>query len=134
MHSFGYRANALITLGVTVLALMCAMASLSDNLNSPTPSAQVQVCLSLSLTTLIQFCFFFKIWGICLSDPMCLFVLSFQVLNVNWFQKQRNGNEEVINFFFFLISLNFLDFGHLYYNVLIVLWAFRLYRKIKIFN
>ena len=48
MHSFGYRANALITLGVTVLALMCAMASLSDNLNSPTPSAQVQVCLSLS--------------------------------------------------------------------------------------
>ncbi|XP_050240443.1 signal peptidase complex subunit 3B-like isoform X1 [Quercus robur] len=59
MHSFGYRANALITLGVTVLALMCAMASLSDNLNSPTPSAQVQV------------------------------------LNVNWFQKQRNGNEEV---------------------------------------
>ncbi|KAF3962466.1 hypothetical protein CMV_013017 [Castanea mollissima] len=59
MHSFGYRANALITLGVTVLALMCAMASLSDNLNFPTPSAQVQV------------------------------------LNVNWFQKQRNGNEEV---------------------------------------
>ena len=50
MHSFGYRANALITLGVTVLALMCAMASLSDNLNSPTPSAQVQVSLSLSLS------------------------------------------------------------------------------------
>ncbi|KAK7817738.1 signal peptidase complex subunit 3b [Quercus suber] len=62
MHSFGYRANALITLGVTVLALMCAMASLSDNLNSPIPSAQVQV------------------------------------LNVNWFQKQRNGNEEVFVF------------------------------------
>ena len=51
MHSFGYRANALITLGVTVLALMCAMASLSDNLNSPTPSAQVQVSLSLSLSS-----------------------------------------------------------------------------------
>ncbi|PSS19641.1 Signal peptidase complex subunit 3A like [Actinidia chinensis var. chinensis] len=43
MHSFGYRANALLTFSVMVLALMCAMASLSDNLNSPSPSANVQV-------------------------------------------------------------------------------------------
>lgn len=45
MHSFGYRANALLTFAVTILALMCAMASVSDNFNTPTPSAQVQVPL-----------------------------------------------------------------------------------------
>ncbi|XP_058216429.1 signal peptidase complex subunit 3A-like [Rhododendron vialii] len=43
MHSFGFRANALLTFSVTILALICAMASLSDNLNSPSPSAHVQV-------------------------------------------------------------------------------------------
>ncbi|XAR52574.1 Signal peptidase I [Bertholletia excelsa] len=59
MHSFWYRANALLTFAVTVLALMCAMASLSDNLNSPSPSANVQV------------------------------------LNINWFQKSTQGNDEV---------------------------------------
>ena len=69
MHSFGYRANALITLGVTVLALMCAMASLSDNLNSPTPSAQVQVSLSLS-NNLNSILFLFQNLG-------NLFVLSY---------------------------------------------------------
>ncbi|KAF5199841.1 Signal peptidase complex subunit 3b [Thalictrum thalictroides] len=59
MHSFGYRANALVTFGVTILAVMCAMASLSDNLNFPSPTAHIQV------------------------------------MNVNWFQKQPNGNDEV---------------------------------------
>uniref|UniRef100_A0A2P2MRQ8 Signal peptidase complex subunit 3 n=1 Tax=Rhizophora mucronata TaxID=61149 RepID=A0A2P2MRQ8_RHIMU len=59
MHSFGYRANALLTFAVTILALMCAMASLSDNLNSSSPSSQIQI------------------------------------LNINWFQKQPNGNDEV---------------------------------------
>ncbi|GFY90602.1 signal peptidase subunit [Actinidia rufa] len=59
MHSFGYRANALLTFAVMVLAVMCAMASLSDNLNSLSPSAQLQV------------------------------------LNVNWFQKSTQGNDEV---------------------------------------
>ncbi|XP_050220609.1 signal peptidase complex subunit 3B [Mercurialis annua] len=59
MHSFGYRANALLTFAVTILAMMCAMASLSDNLNTPTPSAQIQI------------------------------------LNINWFQKQPHGNDEV---------------------------------------
>ncbi|CAN6588737.1 unnamed protein product [Malus baccata var. baccata] len=59
MHSFGYRANALLTFAVTILALMCAMASISDNLNHPTPTTQVQV------------------------------------LNINWLQKQLNGNDEV---------------------------------------
>ncbi|TQD86201.1 hypothetical protein C1H46_028218 [Malus baccata] len=58
MHSFGYRANALLTFAVTILALMCAMASISDNLNHPTPTTQVQV------------------------------------LNINWLQKQLNGNDE----------------------------------------
>ncbi|XP_021898875.1 signal peptidase complex subunit 3B, partial [Carica papaya] len=59
MHSFGYRANALLTFAVTILAFMCAIASLSDNLNSPSPSAEIQI------------------------------------LNVNWFQKQPHGNDEV---------------------------------------
>ncbi|KAL2469183.1 Signal peptidase complex subunit 3B [Forsythia ovata] len=59
MHSFGYRANALLTFAVTILALMCAMASLSDNFNSPSPTAQVQV------------------------------------LNINWFQKKPDGDDEV---------------------------------------
>ncbi|KAK7344224.1 hypothetical protein VNO77_13588 [Canavalia gladiata] len=59
MHSYGYRANALLTFAITILAVICAMASLSDNLNSPSPSAQVQV------------------------------------FNINWFQKQPNGNDEV---------------------------------------
>jgi len=45
MHSFGYRANALLTFAVTILALMCAMASVSDNFNHPSPSARVQVPL-----------------------------------------------------------------------------------------
>ncbi|KAK2979209.1 hypothetical protein RJ640_027503 [Escallonia rubra] len=59
MHSFGYRANALLTFSVTILALMCAIASLSDNLNSPSPTAQLQV------------------------------------LNINWFQKKSDGDDEV---------------------------------------
>ncbi|KAG9132703.1 hypothetical protein Leryth_020904 [Lithospermum erythrorhizon] len=43
MHSFGYRINALLTFSVTILALMCAIASFSDNFNSPSPSSEVQV-------------------------------------------------------------------------------------------
>ncbi|KAL6514769.1 hypothetical protein OROGR_020348 [Orobanche gracilis] len=58
MHSFGYRANALLTFAITILALMCAMASLSDNFNSPSPTSQVQV------------------------------------LNINWFQKKPDGDDE----------------------------------------
>ncbi|OAY44103.1 signal peptidase complex subunit 3B [Manihot esculenta] len=59
MHSFGYRANALLTFAVTILALMCAIASFSDTFNSPSPSSQIQI------------------------------------LNINWFQKQPHGNDEV---------------------------------------
>ncbi|KAI4318149.1 hypothetical protein L6164_025953 [Bauhinia variegata] len=59
MHSFGYRANALLTFAITILAVLCGLASLSDNFNFPSPSAEVQV------------------------------------LNINWFQKQPNGNDEV---------------------------------------
>ncbi|KAG6739484.1 hypothetical protein POTOM_057082 [Populus tomentosa] len=43
MHSFGYRANALLTFALTILALMCAIASFSDNFNFPYPSAQIQI-------------------------------------------------------------------------------------------
>ncbi|KAE8651592.1 signal peptidase complex subunit 3B [Cucumis sativus] len=59
MHSFGFRANALLTFAATILAVICAFASFSDTLNSPSPTAQVQV------------------------------------LSINWFQKQPNGNDEV---------------------------------------
>ncbi|CAN7125458.1 unnamed protein product [Brassica rapa subsp. narinosa] len=59
MHSFGYRANALLTFAVTILAFICAIASFSDNFSNQTPSAQIQI------------------------------------LNINWFQKQPHGNDEV---------------------------------------
>ncbi|CAH9073631.1 unnamed protein product [Cuscuta epithymum] len=59
MHSAGFRANALLTFAVTILALMCVIVSFSDNFNSPTPTAQVQV------------------------------------LNINWFQKKPDGDDEI---------------------------------------
>ncbi|CAH9145189.1 unnamed protein product [Cuscuta epithymum] len=59
MRSAGFRANALLTFAVTILALMCAIVSFSDNFNSPTPTAQVQV------------------------------------LNINWFQKKPDGDDEI---------------------------------------
>ncbi|XP_010913326.1 signal peptidase complex subunit 3B [Elaeis guineensis] len=59
MHSFGNRANAFVTFAVTILAVMCSLASLSDNFNVHTPTADVKV------------------------------------FNINWFQKQPNGNDEV---------------------------------------
>ncbi|XP_021743380.1 signal peptidase complex subunit 3B-like [Chenopodium quinoa] len=43
MHSFANRANALLTLAVTILAIMCAAASISDNFNSPSPTANIEV-------------------------------------------------------------------------------------------
>lgn len=43
MHSYGYRLNVLLTQAVTLLALMCAIASLSDTLNVASPSADIQV-------------------------------------------------------------------------------------------
>ncbi|CAA6669024.1 unnamed protein product [Spirodela intermedia] len=60
MHSFGYRVNALVTFAVTILAMLCAMAS------SPTTSMSP------------------------LQPPK-----SSRVLNINWFQRQPNGNDEV---------------------------------------
>nr|KYP74353.1 Signal peptidase complex subunit 3A [Cajanus cajan] len=52
MHSYGYRANAVLTFSLTLLAVMCAMASLSDNRNSPSPSAHVQLrSLILNVTS-----------------------------------------------------------------------------------
>lgn len=63
MHSFGYRANALLTFAVTILAVMCTMASFSDNFNIPSPSADVKVSfLSQFMLLLLSFlgcCFVF---------------------------------------------------------------------------
>ncbi|XP_071706738.1 signal peptidase complex subunit 3A-like isoform X2 [Rutidosis leptorrhynchoides] len=42
MHSFGYRANALLTFTITILAAICTIASLSDTLNSISPTATVK--------------------------------------------------------------------------------------------
>ncbi|KAJ8558284.1 hypothetical protein K7X08_005050 [Anisodus acutangulus] len=52
------RANALLKLAITILTFMCAFASFSDNFNSLTPTAEVQV------------------------------------LNINWFQKKPDGDDE----------------------------------------
>ncbi|RVW55503.1 Signal peptidase complex subunit 3B [Vitis vinifera] len=63
MHSYGYRANGVLSLSLTILALLCTVASLSGGiLNLPPPSAQVEV------------------------------------VNINWFQKHRSGNDEVNSF------------------------------------
>ncbi|XP_078435605.1 signal peptidase subunit [Wolffia australiana] len=43
MHSFAYRANALVTFAVTILAILCGIASLSDNLNLPAPTAEIEI-------------------------------------------------------------------------------------------
>ncbi|KAJ0018782.1 hypothetical protein Pint_11776 [Pistacia integerrima] len=48
MHSFGYRANALLTFAVTIVALMCDIASFSENLNTPSLTAEIQQGLSVS--------------------------------------------------------------------------------------
>lgn len=56
MHSFGYRANALLTFAVTILALMCAIGSLSDNLNTPSPSAKIEVNVLLTFSWFVAFC------------------------------------------------------------------------------
>ncbi|KAH6794228.1 Signal peptidase subunit [Perilla frutescens var. hirtella] len=53
------RSNVLLTFAITLLALMCAMVSFSDNFNFSSPDAQVQV------------------------------------LNINWFQKKPDGDDEV---------------------------------------
>ncbi|XP_058091548.1 signal peptidase complex subunit 3B-like isoform X1 [Magnolia sinica] len=59
MHSLGHRLNCVFQIAAVLLALLCAFASLSDNLNTPSVHANVQV------------------------------------LKVNWFRKQLNGNDEV---------------------------------------
>ncbi|KAF8107656.1 hypothetical protein N665_0118s0024 [Sinapis alba] len=43
MHSFGYRANALLTFAVTALAFICAIASFSDKFSNQNPSAEIQI-------------------------------------------------------------------------------------------
>lgn len=43
MHSFWFRLNALLTLSVTILAIICALASFSDSFNTPSPTANIQV-------------------------------------------------------------------------------------------
>jgi len=55
MHSFGYRANALLTFAVTILAFICAIASFSDNFSNQNPSAQIQVCLFVNCRDLLLY-------------------------------------------------------------------------------
>uniref|UniRef100_A0A7N0ZU04 Signal peptidase complex subunit 3 n=1 Tax=Kalanchoe fedtschenkoi TaxID=63787 RepID=A0A7N0ZU04_KALFE len=43
MHSFLYRLNALLTFSLIILALICGMASFSDNFNTPSPSVDLKV-------------------------------------------------------------------------------------------
>ncbi|CAM8911421.1 unnamed protein product [Rhodiola kirilowii] len=43
MHSFLYRLNALLTFSLTILALICGLASFSDKFKIVSPSANLQV-------------------------------------------------------------------------------------------
>ncbi|XP_010424829.1 PREDICTED: signal peptidase complex subunit 3A [Camelina sativa] len=43
MHTFGYRANALLTFAITALAFICAIASFSDKFSNQNPSAEIQI-------------------------------------------------------------------------------------------
>ncbi|XP_071735477.1 signal peptidase complex subunit 3A-like [Rutidosis leptorrhynchoides] len=43
MHSFGYRANGVLTFSIMLLAVICTLASLSDYLNSISPTASVKI-------------------------------------------------------------------------------------------
>ncbi|KAG6554531.1 hypothetical protein Mapa_003910 [Marchantia paleacea] len=43
MHSFVFRANAVLTFGITVLAALCILASLSDSFHSSLPDINLQV-------------------------------------------------------------------------------------------
>lgn len=78
MHSFGYRLNALLTFAVTILALMCAMGSLSDNLNTPSPSAEIQVHFT---HILVSGCMFRSMICSLLYKPFGLFHFFFNL----WF-------------------------------------------------
>lgn len=57
MHSFGYRANALLTFAVTALAFICAIASFSDKFSNQNPSVEIQVmeCVCLWFTCIDRF-------------------------------------------------------------------------------
>ncbi|PKU74409.1 Signal peptidase complex subunit 3B [Dendrobium catenatum] len=52
MHSFGQRANAIITFSLTIVAVICSLASFSDNFNTPSPTAEIDV---LRLTLVVQY-------------------------------------------------------------------------------
>ncbi|CAN8269895.1 unnamed protein product [Cochlearia groenlandica] len=43
MHTFGYRANTLLTFSITALAFICAIASLSDKFSDQNPSAEIHI-------------------------------------------------------------------------------------------
>ncbi|KAL9254130.1 Signal peptidase complex subunit 3A-like protein [Drosera capensis] len=47
MHTFLYRANAVLTLSITILAVICAMASVSDTFNSPSASASASASIQV---------------------------------------------------------------------------------------
>lgn len=116
MHSFGYRLNALLTFSVTILAIMCGIVSLTDNLNTPSPSAEIQVhlfacthswiCVQISdlFSSFMNPFGFFQMLLSLISVLLCLL----QIMNINWFQKQPQGNDEVI-----LFPLPYLLFGNI---------------------
>jgi hypothetical protein len=51
MHSLMFRANAVLTFGITLLAALCCLASFSDNLHYTSPSVDLQVCVSITVLT-----------------------------------------------------------------------------------
>jgi hypothetical protein len=119
MHSFGHRANAVATFAVTILAAMCFAASFSDSFNSPTPAASVKVPfppvsplfpaldlgppsrrldLAADSSRLVPrrfvCCVTHAFWVVCFP----------QILNINWFQKEANANDEVISLPFLYLA------------------------------
>ncbi|KAE8782024.1 signal peptidase complex subunit 3B [Hordeum vulgare] len=102
MHSFGHRANAVATFALTILAAMCFAASFSDSFNSPTPTASVKVLAPLPLflhpaprSVLVELvrC---PARFVCPAHAICAALFrTAQILNINWFQKEANANDEV---------------------------------------
>lgn len=92
MHSFGYRANALLAFSVTALAFICAIASLSDNFSNQNPSAEIQVKknrLFIAVDLRRMKALIFEMMGFW----YCGWWL--QILNINRFKKQSYENDEV---------------------------------------
>lgn len=53
MYSWSLRLNTVLTLGVTVLAALCAVASFTDTLHRSTPYVDLQACSPFPLRNLV---------------------------------------------------------------------------------